>query len=235
MRYVVGTAGEEYGSDPDRALARDPDPGTAVRRGSAEGARASIRASDSDTASGRLGELMAPLRRDGTRHSPYMLRVILLALALSCSGAATSAARESVVLQPDTRVRLSVSTSELIRVLSGTPLTAKQLRRDQFIGTLKGRRDDDVVILVGSPETELAVPVKSVVRLESSRGIHGCAGEGAATGLAAGAVAGAGIGAIIGSQMRCEHWRAIPIKDLPYGDGSPREDGIRLGLNLPLK
>jgi len=204
-----------------------------------------------------------------------MLRVILLALALSCSSAATTAARESVVLQPNTRVRLSVSTSELIRVLSGTPLTAKQLRRDQFIGTLKGRRDDDVVILVGSPETELAVPVKSVVRLESSRGIHGCAGEGAATGLAAGAVAGvafgliicsqgdcegtagegrsddkmvitalfgvlgavagAGIGAITGSQMRCEHWRAIPIKDLPYGERLPRDDGIRLGLNLPLK
>jgi hypothetical protein len=196
-----------------------------------------------------------------------MLRVVVLALALSCAGAATTAARESVVLQPDARVRLSVSRPELIRVLSGAPLSAKQLRRDQFIGTLQGRRDDDVVIRVGSPETELAVPVKSVTRLESSHGMRSCAVEGATTGIVAGAaggallalvvcssgdcdedgralvatlfggigaIAGAGIGAITGSQMRCEHWRTVKIKDLPYGEGLPQENGIRLGLALPM-
>lgn len=174
--------------------------------------------------------------------------------------------------EPDTlltlaRVRLSVSTPELIRVLSGAPLSAKELRREQFIGTLQGRRDDDVVIRVESPETELAIPVKSVTRLESSHGMHGCTSEGAATGIVAGAaggvllalvvcssgdceedgraliatffggvgaLAGAAIGAITGSQMSCEHWHAVKIKDLPYGEGLPQEDGIRLGLALPM-
>ena len=210
---------------------------------------------------------MVAVRRAGTRHSPQALRLTLLAMALSCSGTATTAASESVVLQPDARVRLSVTTSELIRVLSGAPLSRKQLRRDQFIGTLQGRRDDDVVIRIGSPETVLAVPVKSVGRVESSRGMRSCALEGATTGIVAGAaggvllalvvcssgdcdedgraviatlfggvgaLAGAAVGAITGSQMRCEHWRSVPIKDLPYGEGMPREDGIRLGLALPV-
>jgi hypothetical protein len=211
---------------------------------------------------------MVTLQREATRNSPHMLRAILSALALFCSGAATTAAQaESVVLQPNDRVRLSVSTPDLIRVLSGAPLSKKQLRREQFIGTLQGRRDDDVVIRVESPETELAIPVKSVTRLESSRGMHGCTTEGATTGIVAGAaggvllalvvcssgdcdedgramiatlfggvgaIAGAAIGAITGSQMSCEHWHAVKIKDLPYGEGLPREDGIRLGLALPM-
>ncbi len=146
-------------------------------------------------------------------------------------------------------------------------MSRKELRRDQFIGTLLGRRDDDVVIRVGSPETVLALPVKSVERIESSRGMGGCAVEGASVGIMAGfaggfalglvacsggdcdedgrilvstalggigAIAGAAIGAITGSQMRCEHWHTIPIKDLPYGEQLPREDGIRLGLVLPV-
>jgi hypothetical protein len=203
---------------------------------------------------------LTPLIRPGTR-------AIFLALALLCSSATTAAARESVVLQPNDRVRLSVSTSELIRVLAGAPLSRKQLRRDKFIGTLQGRRDDDVVIRLGDPETELAVPVKSVARVEASRGMHGCAVEGATIGIMAGfaggfalgliacssgdcesdgrmlistlfggvgAIAGAGIGAITGSQLRCEHWHTAKIKDLPYGEGLPREDGIRVGLALPM-
>ena len=200
-------------------------------------------------------------------NSLLMLRVALLIVGSLSFCATTAVASESVPLQPDARVRLSVSTPELIRVLSGTPLTAKQLRRDQFVGMLQGRRDDDVVIRVGSPETELAVPVKSVTRLEASRGMGGCAVEGASIGIVAGfaggfalgmiacssgdcesdgralistlfggvgALAGAAVGAITGSQMSCEHWRAVPIKDLPYGEGLPREDGIRFGLALPM-
>jgi len=165
------------------------------------------------------------------------------------------------------RVRLSVSTPDLIRVLAGAPLTKKQLRRDQFVGTLQGRRDDDVVIRLESPETELAVPVKSVTRLQYSRGMGGCAVQGASIGIVAGAaggvalaliacsagdcesdgrtliatlfggvgaIAGAGIGAITGAQMRCERWQTVKIKDLPYGEGLPPENGIRLGLALPM-
>jgi hypothetical protein len=174
---------------------------------------------------------------------------------------------EPDTLQTLARVRLSVSTPELIRVLSGAPLSKKQLRRDQFIGTLQGRRDDDVVIRLDSPETELAVPVKSVTRLQYSRGMGGCAADGAAVGALAGfaggvalglivcsggdcesdgrmtiatlfggvgAIAGLGIGAITGVQMRCEHWHTVKIKDLPYGE-VPREEGIRLGLALPMR
>jgi len=202
------------------------------------------------------------------------IHIILLALALFHSGAAPAAARESIAPQPNDRVRLSVSTSDLIRVLAGAPMTAKELRHEQFIGTLQGRRDDDIVIRVESPETELAVPVKSVVRIEASRGMQGCAGDGAAAGLGVGAVAGvllgvvacsqgdcegtpgegrgdekitiialvgvlgavvgAGIGAVVGSQMSCEHWETIRIKDLPYGEGLRQEDGIRLGFALPM-
>lgn len=165
------------------------------------------------------------------------------------------------------RVRLSVATPESTRVLSGAPLTRKELRRDRFIGTLLGRRDDDVVIRLDSPETELAVPVKAVERIESSRGMGACTVEGASIGIVAGfaggfalglvacsggdcesdgrilvstllggigAAAGAAIGAITGAQMSCEHWHTVPIKDLPYGEGLPREDGIRLGLALPM-
>lgn len=177
----------------------------------------------------------------------------------------THAYAESDTVETLARVRLSVSTHELIRVLSGAPLTKKQLRRDQFLGTLQGRRDDDVVIRLDYPETELAIPVKSVERIEYSRGMHGCTVEGASIGAIAGfaggfvlglvacsggdcesetmivstliggvgALAGAGIGAITGSQISCEHWHAIPIKDLPYGEGLSQEYGIRLGLALP--
>jgi len=195
-------------------------------------------------------------------------RAALVALALSCSGAATAAAREAVVPQSNDRVRLSVSTPDLIRILAGAPLSRGELRREQFIGTLQGRRNDDVVIRLDSPETELAVPVKSVTRLQCSRGMGGCVGEGAATGIVAGAaggivlalvvcssgdcdedgraaiatffgglgaLAGAAVGAITGSQMSCEHWRTVKIKDLPYGEGLPPENGIRLGFVLPTR
>lgn len=194
-------------------------------------------------------------------------RAALVALALSCSGAATAAAREAVVPQSNDRVRLSVSTPDLIRILAGAPLSRGELRREQFIGTLQGRRNDDVVIRLDSPETELAVPVKSVTRLQYSRGMGGCAADGAAVGALAGfaggvalglivcsggdcesdgrmtiatlfggvgAIAGLGIGAITGVQMRCEHWHTVKIKDLPYGEGLPPENGIRLGLALPM-
>ena len=132
------------------------------------------------------------------------IHIILLALALFHSGAAPAAARESIAPQPNDRVRLSVSTSDLIRVLAGAPMTAKELRHEQFIGTLQGRRDDDIVIRVESPETELAVPVKSVVRIEASRGMQGCAGDGAAAGLGVGAVAGVLLGVVACSQGDCE-------------------------------
>ena len=198
----------------------------------------------------------------------HIPRTLLLALAILCIGAAASVAKaEESPLYAGNRVRLSVSTPELIRVLSGAPLSKKELRREQFIGTLQGRRDDDVVIRLDSPETELAVPVKSVTRLQYSRGMGGCAADGAAIGALAGfaggvalglivcsegdcesdgrmtiatlfggvgAIAGLGIGAITGVQMRCEHWHTVKIKDLPYGEGLPPENGIRLGLALPM-
>ena len=204
------------------------------------------------------------------RHFPTPLTrlscAILLTLTLLCSGAAPAAARESVVLQPNDRVRLSVSTPDLIRILSGAPLTRSELRRDHFVGTFQGRRNDDVVIRLESPETELAVPVKSVARLEASRGMHSCASDGAAIGALAGfaggfalglivcsggdcesdgrmtiatlfggvgAIAGLGVGAITGVQMRCERWHTVPMKNLPYSEGVPQEDGIRVGLALP--
>lgn len=196
-----------------------------------------------------------------------MPRTFLFTLILLFSLAPAAAARDDAdALKPQSRVRLSVSTPELIRILSGAPMSKKQLRREQVIGTLQGRRDDDVVIRVGPAETELAIPAKAVERIEYSRGMHGCGVEGASVGAMAGfaggfvlglvvcssgdcestgsimvgtylggigALAGAGIGAITGSQMRCEKWRAIPLKDLPYGEGLPPEYGIRLGLVLP--
>lgn len=201
-----------------------------------------------------------------------MLR-ILLVLAVLCCGAATRLPEaEASLLYAGDRVRLSVTTPELIRVLSGDPLSADRLDRDQFVGTLRGRRDDDVVIRVGSPETELAVPVNSVRRVEVSLGSHGRAGRGALIGLGAGAlggvlaglivcagdncetsgydgetgivsmvlglggaVVGTGLGALTGSLIRSERWRTIQLQDLPYGEGLPTEDGLRLGLALPIR
>ena len=196
-----------------------------------------------------------------------MPRAFLFSLTLLFSFASPAVANDHAdSLQPHSRVRLSVYKPELTRILSGAPLSKKQLRREKFIGTLQGRRDDDVVIRVGDPETELAVPTKSVERIEYSRGMHGCTVEGASVGVLAGAAGGIGlafiacsggdcegdsrgmlaalfggvgalvggtVGAITGSQMRCEKWRAIPLKDLPYGEGLPPEYGIRLGLVLP--
>lgn len=201
-------------------------------------------------------------------HDSFPMRRAVLFTLILLSSLATAAAAEgdAAPLPPNSRIRLSVSTHELIRVLAGAPLSKKELRREQFIGTLQGRRDDDVVIRLDDPETDLAIPAKSVERIEYSRGMHGCAGEGARVGTVAGfaggfalglvvcsegdcesdrmtvstvlggigALAGAGIGAITGSQIRCEHWRTVPIKDLPYGEGLPREDGIRVGLALPM-
>ena len=201
-------------------------------------------------------------RRAGVARKAALGVIVLLAVLFP----AAAARGDANSLQPNSRVRLSVSTPELIRILSGAPLSKKQLRREQFIGTLQGRRDDDVVIRVGPPETELAIPAKAVERIEYSRGMHGCGVEGASVGALAGfgggfvlglvvcssgdcestgsmmvatylggigALAGAAVGAITGSQMRCEKWRAIPLKDLPYGEGLPPEYGVRLGLALP--
>ncbi|HKQ20240.1 MAG TPA: hypothetical protein VJW75_10895 [Candidatus Eisenbacteria bacterium] len=134
-----------------------------------------------------------------------MLRTLLLMLAVLCCSAATSLPEaEASLLFAGDRVRLSVTTPELIRVLSGDPLSADQSHRDQFIGTLRARRDDDVVIRVGSPATELAVPVNSVRRIEVSLGRHGRAGRGALIGLGAGALGGALAGLIVCSGGNCE-------------------------------
>jgi len=200
-------------------------------------------------------------------HNPVpMPRAVLFTLILLSSLAPAAAAEGDAALQPNSRVRISVSTHELIRALAGAPLSKKELRRDQFIGTLQGRRDDDVVIRLDDPETDLAIPAKSVERIEYSRGMHGCGLEGASVGVLAGAAGGVGlaflacsggdcegdsrgmlaalfggvgalvgatVGAITGSQMRCESWRGIPVKDLPYGEGLPQENGIRVRLALP--
>ncbi|HKQ20241.1 MAG TPA: hypothetical protein VJW75_10900 [Candidatus Eisenbacteria bacterium] len=196
-----------------------------------------------------------------------MPRALLFTLILLFSFASSAAANDDAdSLRPHSRVRLSVYKPELTRILSGAPLSKKQLRREQFIGTLQGRRDDDVVIRVGDPQTELAVPATAVERIEYSRGMHGCGVEGATVGILAGAAGGVGlaliacsggdceedsrgmlaalfggvgalvgatVGAITGSQMRCESWRGIPVKDLPYGDGLPQETGIRFALAAP--
>jgi len=108
--------------------------------------------------------------------------------------------------EPDTltRVRLSVSTPESIRVLTGAPLTPDQLRRDQFIGTLLGRRGEDVLIGIRPPESELAIPVRSVTLLESSLGTRGHAGRGALIGLGAGMVGGIAAALIVCSSGDCE-------------------------------
>lgn len=203
-----------------------------------------------------------------------MLRTLLLVLAVFCCGAATGLPEaEASLLYAGDRVRLSVTTPELIRVLSGDPLGADQLDRDQFIGTLGGRRDDDVVIRVESSATELAVPVTSVRRIEVSLGMRGNAGRGALIGMGAGlvggaaaglivcasgdcdnpdsflelstgfvttmlalggAVVGTGVGALTGALIRSEHWRTTQIQELPYGEGTLPEDGLRLGLALPI-
>ena len=200
-----------------------------------------------------------------------MLRAAFLTLALLLSVPSSAAAQgNAATIQPLTHVRLSVTSPESIRVLAGSPLTAKQLRRDQFIGTLQGRRDDDVIVGIRSPESELAIPIRSVTRLEASLGKHGRAGRGALIGMGAGLVGGVaagmivcaggncessgfthetaivstvlglgglvvgtGVGAITGSLIRSERWRAIPVQDLPYGDGLSPENGFRLGLALP--
>lgn len=201
-----------------------------------------------------------------------MLRILLLVLAVLCCGGATSLPEaEASLLFAGDRVRLSVTTPEMIHVLSGDRLSANLLDLDQFIGTLRGRRDDDVVIRVGSPATELAVPATSVRRIEVSLGRHGRGGRGALIGLGAGAlggvlaglivcsggncessgitgetglvsmvlglggaVVGTGVGALTGSLIRSERWRTIEFQDLPYGEGLSPEDGIRLGLTLPI-
>lgn len=196
-----------------------------------------------------------------------MPRAFLFTLTLLFSFASPAVAKDHAdSLQLHSRVRLSVARPELTRIVSGGPLSKKQLRREQFVGTLQGRRDDDVVIRVGDPQTELAVPTNGVERIEYSRGMHGCGVEGATVGILAGAAGGVGlafiacsggdcegdsrgmlvalfggvgalvggtVGAITGSQMRCESWRGIPVKDLPYGDGLPSENGIRIGFILP--
>jgi hypothetical protein len=104
--------------------------------------------------------------------------------------------------RPPLRVRLSVTTPELIRVLAGTPLTPKQPPRDQFIGTLQGRREDDVVIRASG--TELAIPVRSVSLLEASLGTRGNAGRGALIGLGAGMVGGIAAALIVCNGGNCE-------------------------------
>ena len=134
-----------------------------------------------------------------------MFRTLLLVLAVLCCGVATILpGAEASLLYAGDRVRLSVTTPELIRVLSGDALSGDQLDRDQFIGTLRGRRDDDVVIRVDSPATELAVPVNSVRRIEVSLGRHGRAGRGALIGLGAGALGGVLAGLIVCAGDNCE-------------------------------
>lgn len=130
---------------------------------------------------------------------------MFLGLALLFPGPASAAGQaESRALQPLTRVRLSVTTPDSIRVLAGSPLTAKQLRRDQFIGTLQGRRDDDVLISIRSPESELAIPIRSVNLLEASLGTRGNAGRGALIGLGAGMVGGIAAALIVCNGGNCE-------------------------------
>lgn len=138
------------------------------------------------------------------RHSTAMFRSASLALSCLCLYSSTAAAQTRAALSPDTRVRLTITTPELIRVLTGSPLTTSQSRRTQFIGTLQGRRDDDVVIRVRDPEAELAVPLRSVARLETSLGRHGKAGQGALIGFGAGMVGGIATGLIVCSSGDCD-------------------------------
>ena len=138
------------------------------------------------------------------RHPTAMLRLASLALSCLCLYSSTATAQTRTALPPDTRVRLTLTTPELIRVLTGSPLTASQSRRTQFIGTLQGRRDDDVVIRVRDPEAELAVPLRSVARLETSLGRHGKAGQGALIGFGVGMVGGIATGLIACSGGDCD-------------------------------
>ncbi len=133
-----------------------------------------------------------------------VLRLASFALAFLCLHASAAMAQSRTALPPDTRVRLTVTTPELIRVLTGSPLTANQLHQTQFIGALQGRRDDDVVIRVRDPETELAVPIRAVTRLETSLGRHGKAGQGALIGLGAGVVGGIAAGLIVCGSGDCD-------------------------------
>lgn len=138
------------------------------------------------------------------RHPTAVLRSASLALSILCLYTSTPMAQTRTALPPDTRVRLTVTTPELIRVLTGSPLTASQSRRTEFIGTLQGRRDDDVVIRVRDPEAELAVPLSSVARLETSLGRHGKAGKGAFIGLGTGMAGGIATGLIVCSSGDCD-------------------------------
>jgi hypothetical protein len=201
-----------------------------------------------------------------------MLRTLLLVLAILCCGAATSLPEaEASLFYAGDRVRLSVTTQDLLRVLNGPPLSAEQIAQEKFIGALQGRRDDDVVIRIRPPGSELAIPIRSVARIEVSQGRHGHAGRGALIGLGSGmlggvlaglivcsgsncessgidgetgivsivlglggAIVGTGVGALTGSLIRSERWRTISVQDLPYGEALSPEDGIRLGLTLPI-
>jgi hypothetical protein len=143
---------------------------------------------------------------------PSMLRTLLLALAIPCLGAATSAPKaEASLLYAGERVRLSIATPELIRVLSGAPLPEGELRRSQIVGILHGRQDDDIVISLQSSGSSLAVPVRSITRLETSRGRHGRTGRGALIGFGAGLVGGVAAGLIVCSSGDCDDTGSLEI------------------------
>jgi len=108
------------------------------------------------------------------------------AFALALGGALPEDAGAQVILPPPgTRVRVTLDTSE------------------QVTGKLAGAHRDTLLVRPELQETDRAMALGSLTRLEVSRGIRPQTGKGALIGLVSGAAAGAASGMVVCSGGNC--------------------------------